>query len=488
MSQKKNEKSFSRMPSGVRNLDDLLCGGFPARTVTVLGGSPGAGKTTLAQQICFHNASPENKVLFFQTLSEPTAKTLRYLQQFNFFNRKKLENGSVEFVDLGGIMRSKGLSQASEKMMEHLKRVRPHIVVIDSFKVFADLAGTAEDLRKFSYEVAINLMAWECTGFLLGEFSPDELQKNPLSSIVDGIILMNTRETSGEQQRFIQVIKMRGTEHSRDAFPLVLNSEGIEIYAPRVTIKRNANADKVAKGGRKKTGIRSVDQLLGQGIPMGSSVMISGVAGTGKTLLSLEAIYRGAKDFNEKGIFFSFEETEERLLSAAYGLGWDLQKEIKRGAVEIVFIPQPEILVERDLLLLNDRIEKMQAKRVAIDSVSVFLHKVTDPLVAREKVYQLATLVQKVGAIGFFSTDIPYGTEQISRFGVEETVVDGIILLTSTENGFERERYFEVYKLRNTNHVKGRFLMSIEKGGITVKTRKEKTGKDKTRKGKKLRP
>jgi circadian clock protein KaiC len=365
-------------------------------------------------------------------------------------------------------MRSKGLAQASEKIIENLKRVRPSIVVIDSFKVFSDLAGNKEELRKFAYEVAINLMAWECTGFLLGEFSEVELQNNPLSSIVDGIILMEAKERSGEQQRALQILKMRGTDHARESFPFVLNSDGIEVYAPRITIRSNNEAEKRAYGKRKKTGITGLDKLLGPGIPVGSSLLISGMAGTGKTLLALEAIYRGARDFNENGLFFSFEETEAHLLATAHGMGWDLEREIKREKIRIEFIPQPDILVERDLLSINDCIKRYNAQRVGIDSASVFMHKITDSLIAREKMFQLATLIRNAGAIGFFATHTPYGTQQISRFGVEETVVDGIILLTSVESGYHRKRYLEVYKLRNTDHLDGRYAMEIKKGGITV--------------------
>ncbi len=469
--QKKADKE--RINTGVRNLDALLNGGLPLRSISVIGGHPGAGKTTLIQQICFHNANPKCKVLYFQTLSEPTAKTLQYLKQFSFFDKKKLDNGSVEFVDLGGIMRSKGLEQASAKIMEHMKRVRPTIVVIDSFKVFNDLSNNREELRKFSYEIAINLMAWECTGFLLGEFSAEELQQSPLSSIVDGIILMTAQETSGEQQRLIQILKMRGTDHARDSFPLVLNESGVEIYSPRVTIRRDAKADAKGMGARINTGITNLDKLIGNGIPSGSSLIISGVAGTGKTLLVLEAIYRGAKEFNEKGLFVSFEETEERLLASAKGLGWNLEREIKRGMIEILFIPQTDILVERDLLLINDRIERMNAKRVAIDSISVFMHKISNPMLAREKTFQLATLIQKSSAVGFFTTDIPYGSSQISRFGVEETVVDGIIVLNSVKNGHHRERNIEVYKMRNTAHIEGDHDMKIGKGGIAITIRQD---------------
>jgi circadian clock protein KaiC len=136
--------------------------------------------------------------------------------------------------------------------------------------------------------------------------------------------------------------------------------------------------------------------------------------------------------------------------------------------VEIVFIPQPNVIVEKHLLMIRERVEAMGAQRVAIDSLSVFLHKITDAQAAREKTFQLASIVQNVQAVGLFATDIPYGAHQISRFGVEETVVDGVILLTSSEEGHERARYLEVYKLRNTAHLHGRHNMAIGPDGINV--------------------
>jgi len=193
-------------------------------------------------------------------------------------------------------------------------------------------------------------------------------------------------------------------------------------------------------------------------------------------VLLLEFIYRGAERFGEKGILFSFEETVERLHATARGLGWDLERQMASGLIEIVFIAQPEILVEQHLEMMRERSEAMGARRVAVDSVSVFLHRMTDPQTVREKLFQLASIVQNSGAVGMFAADIPHGSSRISRFGVEETVVDGVILLSSRQEGFERERYVEVFKLRNTAHLKGRHSMTIEAGGISVfpRTRDER--------------
>src|SRR5687767_2905100 len=93
-------KPIPRLETGIRNLDELLNGGLPGGSLIVVAGAPGSGKTILTQQICFHNASKKTRVLYFTTLSEPSAKTLRYVTQFSFFDTRKLDEG-IQFLDLG---------------------------------------------------------------------------------------------------------------------------------------------------------------------------------------------------------------------------------------------------------------------------------------------------------------------------------------------------------------------------------------------------
>lgn len=454
-----------RIETGVRNLDDLLGGGLPKGSVTVLAGPPGSGKTILSQQIGFHNASASQRVLYFSTLSEPTAKTLRYLSDFSYFDRAKLDT-AVRFVDLGGIVRSEGLSSASSLIVEQVRKFKPSIVVIDSFKVFDDLASSPEELRKFGYQIAVQLMAWETTALLLGEYSATDVETNPLFSIVDGLILVTQREQWHEQQRSLQIVKMRGAAHSPDRHPFAITGDGIEIFAPGFTLRREPLGT-ATEPARLHTHIAGLDELLAPGIPCGSTLLVSGTAGTGKTALLLEFVYRGALA-GEKAILFSFEETDERLRAFARSFGWDVEREIRRGMLQIVFVPQPEIAVERHLTMIRDRVTAMGARRIAIDSVSVFLHKVRDPQIGREQLFLLGSIVHNARGVGLLATDIPYGETRISRLGVEETVVDGIVLLTSVEEQLQRRRYVEVYKLRNTAHLGGRHAMRIGPTGIGV--------------------
>jgi circadian clock protein KaiC len=461
------EQPIPRLETGIPNLDAILHGGLVKGSMTVIAGLPGSGKTTLTQQMCFHHAAQGGRVLFFNTLSEPTAKTLLYLRPFAFFDPKLMDE-RIRYIDLGMMLRTKGVELTCNVLMEHLKQFKPSMVVIDSFKVFDDLTSSNEELRKFTYELAVRLMAWECTTFLLGEYNPDRLE-HPAFSAIDAIIAIKQRELSGEQQRVLQVVKMRGTSHSRDEHPMVISDAGVAVYAPGITLRRKPSASQGPESVRRlKTGVSRLDELLGEGIPYGSSVIVSGVAGSGKTSLCLDFLYRGARDQGEKGIYFSFEETPERLRATARGLGWELERELDRGRVKIVYIPQPDILVDRHLLEMQRQVEEFGARRVVVDSMSVFLHRINDPRLMRDKVYWLATIVQNLEAVGLFINDTFPGTEQVTRFGVEETVMDGVIVLKWLAEGLERHRYIEVVKLRNTGHAKGRHSMSLGPGGLSI--------------------
>ena len=133
----KVKAGLTRLKTGIGNLDLVLGGGLPKGSITLVAGPPGSGKTTLAQQICFHNVAA-GPVIYFTTLSEPVAKSLLYMSQFSFFDRKRIDE-DFHMVDLGQLLRSEGLEQASDRLMEHVKRVKPAIVVVDSFKTFDDL-------------------------------------------------------------------------------------------------------------------------------------------------------------------------------------------------------------------------------------------------------------------------------------------------------------------------------------------------------------
>ena len=149
----KNRVSIRQLPTGVPGLDQILGGGLPEFSFNVIAGAPGAGKTTLAQQIMFALSSPDRPALYFTVVGEPPIKMLRYQQQFSFFDVARV-NESVRYINLSQEMVTGSLEKLLARIVQEVETTSPGLVVVDSFRtVAAQAAGRAQngdlDLQHF---------------------------------------------------------------------------------------------------------------------------------------------------------------------------------------------------------------------------------------------------------------------------------------------------------------------------------------------------
>src|SRR6478735_10912618 len=158
-----------RLHSGLARLDSVLDGGLPLHGITLLIGRPGTGKTILAQQYLFHNATTARPALYLSTVSEPLEKILRYGQSLAYFDSAALGN-SVHYEDLGRIVNDEGLSGVLARITELLKQRRPGVMVIDSFKALHAYEPDEGAFRRFLHHLAQLLSALPVTSFWVGEY------------------------------------------------------------------------------------------------------------------------------------------------------------------------------------------------------------------------------------------------------------------------------------------------------------------------------
>src|SRR5688572_33246517 len=125
--------TIRKLPTGVPGLDEIIGGGLPEYSFNIIAGAPGCGKTTLAHQLVFANASPERPALYFTVLGEPAIKMLRYQQQFTFFDQSKLE-GAVRFINLSQLVLEKDLGAVLDVIIKEVEASNAKIVVVDSFR------------------------------------------------------------------------------------------------------------------------------------------------------------------------------------------------------------------------------------------------------------------------------------------------------------------------------------------------------------------
>jgi circadian clock protein KaiC len=147
-----------RLPTGVSGLDEIMGGGLPEYSFNIIAGSPGCGKTTMAHQFVFANATPERPALYFTVLGESAIKMLRYQQQYSFFDPAKI-NGAIRFINLSQVVLEKELSAVLDEIVKQVEATNAGIVVVDSFRtaVRRQTATTEMDIQFFVQQLALYL-------------------------------------------------------------------------------------------------------------------------------------------------------------------------------------------------------------------------------------------------------------------------------------------------------------------------------------------
>ena len=222
---------FPRMNSGIPGLDDMIEGGFPFPSVILVAGSAGAGKTTFAQRFLFAGADKGEQCLFFSTLSEPTQWMLRYSSQFDFV-KPEYYGKSVIYEDLGSLLRNCTRDQLLDHIDQKVAEIMPQRIVIDPITVVGTMLK--DDYRLFAFELTTRLKNWQATTLLTGEVRPGELYPAEMSYAVDGVILLMLSDEGDARRKYIEVIKMRGTNHLTGKQSVdITRKEGVVVLKAR---------------------------------------------------------------------------------------------------------------------------------------------------------------------------------------------------------------------------------------------------------------
>jgi len=222
---------FPRMNSGIPGLDDMIEGGFPFPSVILVAGSAGAGKTTFAQRFLFAGAEKGEQCLFFSTLSEPAQWMLRYASQFDFI-KPEYYGKSVIYEDLGTLLRDCTRNQLLDYIDNKVAEVMPQRIVIDPITVVGTMLK--DDYRLFAFELTTRLKNWQATTLLTGEVKPGEMYPAEMSYAVDGVILLMLSDEGDARRKYIEVLKMRGTNHLTGKQSVdITRKEGVVVLKAR---------------------------------------------------------------------------------------------------------------------------------------------------------------------------------------------------------------------------------------------------------------
>lgn len=462
------------LPSGVPGLDEVLGGGIPEFSFNLIAGGPGSGKTTMAHQIMFANATPERKAVYFSIIGEPPIKMLRYQQQFAFFDTAKVGDGTVRFIHLGQQALDGGMAKVLEAIEQEIQGSGPGIVVVDSFRaiVRSTLAAGSDgerELTGFMQRIALTLTSHEATSFLVGEYADGE-RDSAVFTVADGLVWLYQAIDRNSVVRKLQVMKMRGQGQIPGLHTTRITNAGYSVF-PRLLKPAEVIADHPLKH-RLSTGVTGLDEMLGGGIPSGYSALITGPSGSGKTVLSNQFIIEGAAR-GEKGIVAIFEKRPNDYMQTT-PRGEEFEKLVQDKRLEIVYLRPLDLSIDETLLELQNAVKRIGAKRAVIDSLTG-LELALAPTFRedfRESLYRMMGALTGLGVTLMATVEVADSYTDL-RFSPEARgiafLTDVIVIQRYIEIEGQLRRALAVVKVRSSWHSKDlrEYEISSE-GGIVV--------------------
>lgn len=463
--------SETRASTGIEGLDDILGGGFTPHRLYLLEGVPGSGKTTLALQFLMEGVQRGEPVLYV-TLSEteeelrgvatshgwslegitirelvPSEDSLRPDDQYTMFHPSEVE-----------------LSETTKTILADVEQVKPARVVFDSLSELRLLAGNPLRYRRQILALKQFFAGRQCTVLLLDDMTSTnhDLQ---VQSIAHGAVrLEQLYPEYGAERRRLIVLKFRGVRFRGGYHDYIIKRGGLEVY-PRLIASEHRAPSSVEK---LASGIAELDVLLGGGIERGTSTLIVGAAGTGKSSLAAQFVAAGAAR-GQGAALFIFDESVNTLLTRAAGLGIDLRKHVDEGRVTIQQVDPAELSPGEFAHAIRRAVEHQRVSIVVIDSLNGYLNAMPEERFLIIQLHELLTYLGQAGVatllIGAHQGLI--GSQMITPVDASY-LADAVILMRYYETKGEVRQAISVVKKRGGAHERTIRDFRLENGRISV--------------------
>ncbi len=458
-----------RCQSGIDGLDTILEGGFPRNCVYLIQGDPGSGKTTLALQFLLEGVR-RGESTFYVTLSETRDELLRVANSHGW----SLE--AIPLLELSAIEEllrperqttvfhpsEMELNQVSKLLIDEAAKTKPARVVFDSLSEFRLLAETPLRYRRQLLNLKQHFADYGSTVLLLDDkMSRSAIETDPhVLSLSHGVIEMEQLSPDyGSARRRLRIMKLRGVKFREGYHDYTIETGGLRVF-PRLVAAEHHGEFKHEPVG---SGLAELDALLGGGLNRGTTALILGTAGTGKSSLALQYAANMAKQ-GEHGIIFAFDETREIMLTRAEGLGLDLPRHIASGMVTVQQVDPAEVSPGEFANRIRQQVDE-GCRLVVIDSINGYLNAMPGERYLNNQLHELTSYLNQKGALTILIV------AQHGLVGTAESPVD----LSYLSDAVIYLRYFEaagavrqsvaVMKKRTGQHEKTIREFRLESGG-----------------------
>jgi circadian clock protein KaiC len=422
-------------------------GGFVAGASYIVQGRPGSGKTIFANQVAFHHACQGGRVLFATLLSESHERLFQFLSTLRFFDRERIGN-EMQFVSAFDTLESEGLDEVVKLLRREITRQKATVLVVDSVLNARSRAENALDTKKFIAELQGHAAFAGCTTLFLTSARLDD--SSPEHTMVDGVIELGEELVGSRSVRRLHLRKTRGSAAIAGLHEFEITSEGILVYPRLETVAGGRSHANDPVDELTPTGVPDMDAMIGGGFQRVSATMVIGPSGSGKTSLGLSFISQSTPQ--EPGVIFGFYETAERVKRKADGMGLDLRAKMESGAVQMIWQPTTEHLVDALGHRLLDAARQSGCRRVFIDSLGALARSASNPQRLVEFFTALINELRSMGVTVVASWEIRDIFDANAHKPAMElsSIFDNLLLVRFVEVRSELRRVFMVVKVRDS--------------------------------------
>ncbi len=438
------------MPSGISGLDTILNGGFLKGGLYIIQGTPGTGKTTLANQICFSHAQTSGgQALYITLLAEYHDRMLQHLSNMSFFDIAKIPN-RIKYLNGYGTLADQGYAGLRDLMRQEIATHKATILILDGFATAQRREAELLQFNEFVHELQGVATATDCTMFLLT--SAVGHREAPEYTMVDGIVELSDHLIGWSAESTLQVIKLRGSGYLRGLHAFRISGDGIVAY-PRIEalLQRPSRPDTIPVE-TIPSGVDRLDTMLGGGLPLASTTMIMGPSGVGKTTLGLQFLSRSSA--TKPGLLFGFYETPVRIGAKVDEICQPLRGLLDSGIVDMVWQPPTDGLLDLYGERLLDSVRRRGVKRLFVDGLNAFQSASVEPVRLSQWLTALVNELRVLGVTAAFTLVVPDIIAPYMRSPTDGgflNLADNLILMRYVEVRSRLHRLVSVMKVRDSN-------------------------------------
>jgi circadian clock protein KaiC len=384
--------------TGVPGLDDVLAGGLPTRRLHLLQGSPGAGKTTVALQFLREGVRLGERSLYVsmsesQEEMESVAAAHGWsLGGIDIF--EAAEDATTEAENTLFHPSEVELGERMHRILAEVARVKPHRLVLDSCTELRLLAGSAVRYRRQILALKRELVEAGRTVLLVDNPAPDEPDVL-LQSLAHGVVTLEQLHPAfGAERRRLRVLKMRGVAYRGGYHDFTIRRGGLAVF-PRLVASEHRSA---VSNEHVSTGVVELDGLVGGGLNRGTSTLIIGPAGAGKSLLATLHVLRAAER-GERAVVFSFDESREIALARSRALGMDLAPHIASGAVVVEQVDPAELSPGEFVYRVRAAVDEGGARVIVLDSLNGLMQAMPNETFVTLQLHELLSFLSHRGVL-----------------------------------------------------------------------------------------